>query len=153
MAYSNKIWASLPVVNYGNSVVSTDWLVLGYLASTGSNGEFFANFACAYPKCVIKRVGMLVTEAFTAASVIKVWKNGTGGTLIATFTMAATAIGKNVYLDPATAAKRDMDAGDYITFELDVKDTTTGIVMPYVFVEPGHEVPANVSDMLSGIGA
>lgn len=153
MAYGEESWISLPMSGPGNSVVSTDWGTLGYKCATGSAGEFFAEFACAYPRLKIRRLGMLVTQAFTASCVIKVWKNGTSGTLLATFTMAATAIGKFVYIDPTTAAKTNMDAGDYIQFELDVADTTTGLVFPVVMIEPVPETAANISDMDTSVAA
>ncbi len=88
---------------------------------------------------------MLVTEAFTASCIIEVWKNAIAdATLLAKFTMGATAIDKVVYLNVADTL---LDAGDYISWELGTEDTTSGMIMPSVLVEPVPETAANISDM------
>ncbi len=145
MAYGEESWIILPRTKTGNSVQSTDWLLLGYKCSLSGNGdEVFAEYAITYPRVKLKRLQVLVTEAFTADCIIKVWKNGTSGTQLATFTMGATAIDKVVYLDVADTL---FEAGDYIAWEIDVIDTSTGIIFPTVLVEPVPEVAAGISDM------
>lgn len=146
MGYGSESWIQLPVIGFGNSTVSTDTGLLGWKLATISAGEIFAEFVVGgYPKVILKRSGFLVGTAMTASGVIKVWKNGTGGTLLATLTLAATAAGKNAYEDPTS--KVTLDAGDYICFELDAQDSTSGTGWPYVMVEPVHDVPANIADM------
>ena len=145
MAYGEESLVPLPITSTGNSVQSTDWLLLGYDVNTGTAGEVFAEMAIPYTKCKVKRVQVLVTEACTAACVINVWKNAIAdATLLAKFTMGATAIDKVVYLNVADTL---LEAGDYISWELDVADTTSGIVMPSLLVEPVPETAANISDM------
>jgi hypothetical protein len=145
MAYGEETLIPLPITSYGNSVVSTDWLLLGYKCSVGSNGEVFAEMAVPFTRCKVKRIQVLVTETFTAACVIKVWKEAIAdNTLLAKFTMSATVVDKVVYLNVADTL---LEAGDYISWELDVQDTTTGIILPSVLVEPVPETPANISDM------
>jgi len=145
MAYGEESLVPLPITSYGNSVTSTDWLLLGYKCSVGTAGEVFAEMAIPYTRCKVKRIQVLVTEAFTASCVINVWKNAIAdATLLAKFTMGATAIDKVVYLNVADTL---LDAGDYISWELDVADTTTGLILPSVLVEPVPETAANISDM------
>ncbi len=145
MAYGEESWINLPMTGTGNSVQSTDWLLLGYAAKTGTNGEVFAEYAITYPRVKLKRLQLLVTEVFAATgAVIKAFKNGTSGTLLATFTMGTTAADKVVYLDVADTL---FDAGDYIAWELTTKPNSTGTVMPSVLVEPVPETAANISDM------
>ncbi len=145
MAYGEESWINLPMTGTGNAAQSTDWLLLGYDCATGSSGEFFAEYAIGYPRVKLKRLQVLVTEVFAATGgIIKVWKNGTGGTLLATFTMTTTAADKVVYLDIADTL---FDAGDFIVFENDTAPSTTGIVMPSVLVESVPETAANIADM------
>ncbi len=145
MAYGEESLIPLPISGNGNSVTSTDWLILGYDCVTGDAGEVFAEMAVPYTRCKVKRIQVLVTEAFAAEAEIKVWKNAIAdATLLCHFTMGATAIDKVVYLDVADTL---LEAGDYITWELDVADTTTGTILPAVLVEPVAETPANISDM------
>ena len=145
MAYGEESLISLPITGRGNSVTSTDWLLLGYKCSVGTAGEVFAEMVIPYTTCKVKRVQVIVTEAFTASCVINVWKEAIAdATLLAKFTMGATAIDKVVYLN---VADTELDAGDYISWELDVADTTTGIIIPSVLVEPVPETAANVSAM------
>ncbi len=151
MAYGEETWIALPRTTTGNSVYSTDWLILGYECSVGTAGEVFAEYAIPHSRVKVKRLQVLVTEAFTAACVIKVWKNAIAdATLIGTFTMGATAIDKVVYIPIADTL---LESGDYISWELDVADTTTGVIMPTVLVEPVPETAANISDMTTTGGA
>jgi hypothetical protein len=150
MAYGEETLIPLPMTTRGN-VTAGDWKLLGVDCADGENGEVFAQFANPYTRCKIKRIQVLVTETFTASCVIKVWKNAIGGAVgIGTFTMSATAANKVVYINIADTL---LDAGDYIEWELDVKDTTSGIIMPSVLVEPVPETPANISDMTTSGGA
>lgn len=145
MAYGEESLVSLPITGRGNSVTSTDWLILGYKCAVGTNGEVFAEMAIPYTRCKVKRIQVLVTEVFVAACKIKVWKNAIAdATLLCQFTMGATAVDKVVYLNVADTL---LEAGDYISWELDTQDTTTGIVLPSVLVEPVPETVANISDM------
>ncbi len=145
MAYGEESWINLPMTGTGTAVQSTDWLLLGYDCNTGTAAELFAEYAIGYPRVKLKRLQVLVTEAFAATGgIIKVWKNGTAGTLLATFTMGTTAIDKVVYLDIADTL---LDAGDFIVFENDTAPDTSGIVMPSVLVEPVPETAANIADM------
>jgi len=145
MAYGEESLVPLPMTSYGNSVTSTDWLLLGYKCSVGTAGEVFLEQAVPYTKCKVKRIQVLVTEAFTASCVIKVYKEAIAdASVLATFTMGATAIDKVVYLE---VADTELNAGEYVSWELDVADTTTGIILPSVLVEPIPETPANISRM------
>ena len=145
MAYGNESWISLPITGTGNCVVATDRTLLGYKLATISAGEFFAEYAVGYPKVIVKRMGFLVGTSMTASGVIKVWKNGSGGTLIGTLTLGASAAGVFAYEDPTTQI--ELDAGDYVTMELDAQDSSAGTGWPVLLVEPSHEVPANIADM------
>lgn len=151
MAYSNESWIPLPMSGFGNIVVSTDLLITGFQAETISNGEVCAEYAIPYSKCILKRVAILVTEAFTAGCVIKVWNGAIADASgIATFTMGATAIDQMIYLDIEDTA---FTAGQYISIEVDVQDTTTGSFFPIIMVEPTHETGANVTKMITTGGA
>jgi hypothetical protein len=145
MAYGEESLVPLPMTTTGNSVQSTDWLLLGYKISTGSAGEVFLEQAVPYTKCKVKRIQLLVTTACTAACVINVWKEAIAdASLLAKFTLGATAINTTVYLE---VADTELNAGEYITWELDVADTTTGTILPSVLVEPIPETPANIARM------
>jgi len=144
MAYGEESLVPLPTTNRGN-VTAADWSILGFDCNAGTAGEVFMEHAVGYTRCKVKRVQVLVTEAFTASCVINVWKNAIAdATLLAKFTMGATAIDLVVYLNVADTL---LEAGDYISWELDVADTTTGKIMPTVMVEPVPETAANISDM------
>ena len=145
MAYGEESLVPLPISGNGNSVTSTDWLILGYDCVTGTAGEVFAEMAVPYTRCKVKRIQVLVTEAFAAECEIKVWKNAIAdATLLCHFTMGATAIDKVVYLEVADTL---LEAGDYISWELEDDDTTSGRIFPNVLVEPVPETPANIADM------
>ncbi len=149
MAYGEESLIPLPITGFGNSEVSkagtNDWGLLGYDCAVGTDGEVFAEMAIPYTRCKVKRIQVLVTEAFTAACKIKVWKEAIAdATLLCQFSMGATAIDQVVYLDIADTL---LDAGDYISWELSTQDTTTGICLPSVLVEPVSETPANISVM------
>jgi len=150
MAYGDESLIPLPMTTRGN-VTAADWKLLGVDCADVSNGEVICQFVNPFPRCKIKRIQVLVTEAFTASCVIKVWKNAIAGAVdIGTFTMGATAVGKVVYIDIADTL---LDAGDYIEWEVDVQDTTSGIIMPSVLVENVPELEANISDMTTTGGA
>lgn len=145
MAYGEESLVSLPMTGTGNSVQSTDWLLLGYKCATGTNGEVFAEMAIPYTRCKVKRVQILVTEVFVAGCKIKVWKNAIAdATLICQFTPGTAAADSVIYLNIADTL---LEAGDYISWELDTQDTTTGIILPSVLVEPVPETAENISDM------
>jgi hypothetical protein len=153
MAYGNESWVSLPLVP--GVVVSTDWGITGAKLDTISAGEAFAVAVVPYSKCILKRVGFTVgtvAAGTTSTPTIKVWE-GTiaSGTLRATLTVGTTAAGNCVYEDPSSSI--EFEAGDIITFELDVADvggTPTSEGFPFVCVEPAHEVPGNISTMTAG---
>jgi len=145
MGYGEESLVSLPITGRGNSVTSTDWLLLGYKCAVGSNGEVFAEMAIPYTRCKVKRIQILVTEVFVAACKIKVWKNAIAdATLLCQFTPGTAAADSVIYLNVADTL---LDAGDYISWELDTQDTTTGIILPSVLVEPVPETAANIGDM------
>jgi hypothetical protein len=141
MAYGEESQVALPMTTRGN-VTATDWTTLGFQCDLGTAAEFFAEFACPYTKAKLIRVQFLVTEVFVASCVIKVFKNTT---LLSTHTMGTHAVGSVQYFEPTSLVT--LDAGDYISMELDVADTTTGMVLPSVLVEPIPDTPANISDM------
>lgn len=145
MAYGNESWISLPMAGFGDATVSTDYGALGAKLATISAGEIFAEYPVGYPKVILKRMGFLVGTAMTSAGVIKVWKNGTSGTLLGTLTLGASGAGTFAYEDASSLVT--LDAGDYISFELDAQDSSAGTGWPVVLVEPAHETPANISDM------
>lgn len=150
MSYGDESLIPLPMTTRGN-VTAADWKLNGVDCADVSNGEVICQFANPFPRCKIKRLQVLVTEAFTASCVIKVWKNSIAdATAIGTFTMGATAIDKVVYIDIADTL---LDAGDFIEWEVDVQDTTSGIIMPSVLVENVPELEANISDMTTTGGA
>ena len=114
MSYGEESLVPLPMTTTGNSVQSTDWLLLGYKISTGSAGEVFLEQAVPYTRCKVKRIQVLMTAAATASCVINVWKNAIAdATLLAKFTLGATAIDKVVYLDVADTL---LEAGDYVSW-------------------------------------
>ncbi len=144
MAYGEESLIPLPITNRGN-VTAADWKVLGFDCKDGTTGEVFAEMAVPYTRCKVKRVQVLVTEAFTSSCIIEVWKNAIAdATLLAKFTMGATAIDKVVYLNVADTL---LEAGDYVSWELGTEDDTSGMIMPSVLVEPVPETAANISDM------
>ncbi len=145
MAYGEESLVSLPISGNGNSVTSTDWLILGYDCVTGTAGEVFAEMAVPYTRCKVKRIQVLVTEAFVAEAEIKVWKNAIAdATMIVQFTPGAAVIDSVIYLDIADTL---LEAGDYVSWELDTEDATSGMIMPSVLIEPVPETAANISDM------
>jgi hypothetical protein len=121
-----------------------------FAPGSDSAGDLIATaIVGGHAKVRLLRVGCLITETCAGSSttpVIKVWKNGTSGTLLATLTLATSAAGVNAYEDLATSI--ELDAGDRIDFELDVvaAGTPTGHGIPWVYVEPIQEVVGNVSD-------
>jgi hypothetical protein len=152
MAYGDESWVSLPLIQ--GVVVSTDWGVTGAKLDTISAGEAIAVAVVPY-KCVMKRFGFTVgtlAAGTTTTPTIKVF-NGTiaAGTLIGTLTVGTTAAGNCVYEDPSSLLTAE--AGDIITFELDVVDaggTPTSEGFPFVVVEPSAETAANISTMTAG---
>ena len=147
MSYGEESWINLPITVHGN-VYSTDWGAGGAKMDDMTGGEFISQHVVGYSKCTLKRVGVLVTTAAAGATttpVVKVFKGSiASGTLLATLTLGTTEAGLAVYYDPTTNV--ELNAGDYITFELDVADVGSGKAsegFPFALVEPNYEIAAN----------
>ena len=104
-------------------------------------------------KCRLNHTAIRVTETVagaTTTAVIKVWKNGTSGTLLATLTLSTTASGK--YAQEVPSSTVHLEKGDRVDFELDVVSAGTGAAgkgYPVVVVEYVPEVDGNMTAVTS----
>lgn len=149
MSYAYMFPQSLPGYRLGADVGDFGQ---DFAGASDSAGDLVWTFPVT-SKLELRRFGVLVTETVagdSTAPVLKLWKNGTSGTLIDSITVPdATASGKFVYVDLAGTA---VEPGDRIDVELDVKATDSGTAagQGFMVVEADYypEVTGNLSNVI-----